>query len=171
MESQESTQPHRDSQVYDGTRGYSAPGASQDAAEAERDKGITNEIQRKVVELADERGHDGITVAEARVALGEHHGRVSSALTKMHIAGKLVALEERRGNAGVYVTPEHVGDREVRPYRRQKKEVTTYEIHVVLLKHSRIDGAYVSCACGWLPTREQPSHAFHVADQIHALIA
>ena len=99
-----------------GTRGSSGGGASADAARADLVSGLTNAAQKYVVIMAQQAGTRGITVAELREKTGGlHHGRVSSATTKMHIAGKLVRLAERRGNSHVYVAPEFVDDRDVRP--------------------------------------------------------
>lgn len=125
MESPGSTPSDPLDEIYGGTRGHSGSDASRDAAEADLTKGVTNVTQKYVLVLAQQMGARGITVAEAREKDGKlHHGRISSAITKQHIAGRLVALTERRGNCGVYVLPEHVNGREVRPYRRQKRKIT-----------------------------------------------
>lgn len=113
------------SESYGGTRGHSGGDASRDAAYADLAKGITSKVQRLVLILAAQAGERGITVADVREKNGTlHHGRVSSALTKMHIAGKLAALTERRGHQGIYVLPEHVGERDTRAYQRQRVRVT-----------------------------------------------
>lgn len=105
---------------YHDTRGYSEDGASQDAAIAERDSGKTSKIMEAILEEVALTKSVGLTSAELRrLHPMDHHGRLTSGLTKLHIAGKICALTERRGNCGVYVTPEHVQGRETRPYRRQ----------------------------------------------------
>ena len=129
MASQESTPESPDSLgselSYGGTRGYSGGGSSREAAYADLAKGITSKVQRLVLILAAQAGERGITVADVREKNGTlHHGRVSSALTKMHIAGRLAALTERRGHQGIYVLPEYANGREMRLYRRQRVRVT-----------------------------------------------
>lgn len=148
-----------------GTRGSSGPASSTDAARADLVQGITNATQRYVVIMAAQAGARGVTVAELREKSGSlHHGRISSAMTKQHIAGRLVALTERRGNAGVYVLPEHVGGREVRPYRQQNRRLTVDEVYGLLTEHQILNGiAHAECACGDVTVRNRTEHRQHVA--------
>lgn len=138
-----STQASHDnlgSDAYGGTRGYSGSTSSEDAAYADLTKGVTSKVQRYVLIIAEQSGERGVTVAELREQTGgTHHGRVSSALTKHHIAGRLIALTERRGNCGVYVRPDYVGDRETRPYRRAHR-LTKEEIADILYQHRPVWG-------------------------------
>lgn len=163
--------------AYHGTRGYTADNASKDAAEADAASGKTNELQDELCIYAKVCGSDGVTVHEARLASGEHHGRVSSALTKLHIAGRLVALRARRGNAGIYVHPDYVNGRETRPYRRQNQPLTVDEIADVLQAHHpkldytamRAPGS-VRCACGEASIASRAMHERHVAEAIAAAL-
>lgn len=127
---------------YGGTRGHSGGDASRDAALADLVNGVTNVTQRLVLIFAERAGAKGITVAEVRDKNGGlHHGRISSALTKQHIAGRLVALRERRGHSGIYVLPEHVNGREVRPYRRQNKRLDRDDLIEIILLEVRLTRA------------------------------
>lgn len=140
MEPAGPTTDHPDSlgsdRSYGGTRGYSGGSASADAAYADLVSGVTNAAQKLVLILAAQAGERGITAAEVREKTGGlHHGRVSSALTKQHIAGNLVALQERRNHSGIYVLREHVAGREVRPYQRQAVRVTEEMVEAGMRAH------------------------------------
>lgn len=153
-----------------GTRGSSGGGASADAALADLVKGVTNAAQKYVVIMAQQAGERGVTVAELREKTGSlHHGRVSSATTKMHIAGRLVALTERRGHAGVYVVPEYVNGREERPYRRQSARLTIEAVESLLSEHGLLrtqGGRQVQCSCGEDTVHSMHEHRRHVARKI-----
>jgi hypothetical protein len=167
MESQESTTQHHPSlgsESYHGTRGDSGSAASREAAQADYDNGVTNRLQLQILDAAIARGRRGVTAAEMREFTQEHHGRVSSAITKLHIAGKLVALTERRGHGGIYVTPEYVGGRETRPYKRQTKTVDAEAVVGVLLAHRRV--SWGLCVCGWERGDGDVSHVRHQAQMI-----
>ncbi len=159
---------------YHGTRGWAdGNDASREAAFADLTKGVTNKTQRLVLILAQQAGRRGVTVGEVREAKGAlHHGRMSSALTKQHIAGKLVALRERRGNQGVYVLPEFVDGRDVRPYRPQRKTPDTEVIVGVLLHHEYMTPTHSDpyCRCGeWVAPHTgpiTPAHRQHLAEMI-----
>lgn len=168
MESQESTTQHQaslGSESYHGTRGDSGSAASREAAQADYDNGVTNRLQLQILDAAIDRGRRGVTAAEMREFTQEHHGRVSSAITKLHIAGKLVALTERRGHGGIYVTPDNVGGRETRPYKRQTKMVDVEAVTGVLLQH-RYNPREGACYCGWRPRDGDLSHTRHQAQMI-----
>ena len=159
--------PYRDG----GTRGSSGGGASADAALADLVKGVTNAAQKYVVIMAQQAGERGVTVAELREKTGNlHHGRVSSATTKMHIAGKLVRLEQRRGNSHIYVTPEFVADRVERPYRRQNHYLTVEDVVAMLNEHGflRHPDGRAACECGEHTVRDRVAHRKHVARVIVA---
>lgn len=118
--------------IYHGTRGSVGVDTSQEAAIADYLSGVTNKTQRYVLIAAKQAGRRGITVADVREKTGGlHHGRMSSAVTKQHIAGNLVRLTERRGNAHVYVLPEFADGRELHPYRRQGRRFSQDDIDSV----------------------------------------
>ena len=157
-----------------GTRGSSGGGASADAALADLVKGVTNAAQKYVVIMAQQAGERGVTVAELRDKTGNlHHGRVSSATTKMHIAGKLVRLEQRRGHSHIYVTPEFVADRVERPYRQQNHRLTVEDVTTILNEHGylrhlgQLDGR-AACECGEVSIHSRADHRRHVARVIVA---
>lgn len=157
---------------YHGTRGHSGGDTSKDAAIAERDKGTTSEMMRRVKILVDAADFAGITSAELRAAMpGEHHGRITSALTKLHIAGEIVALTERRGNCGIYVMPGWVLRREVRPYRRQNVRLQVEDVQSLLLEH-RLGypiGRDLICVCRAWKGDSVLAHQKHLAEVIVAL--
>lgn len=148
---------------YHGTRGYSEPSASRDAAEAEAASGKTSAMMAIVLEEVRSFGAHGLTSAELRKRIaGEHHGRITSALTKLHIAGALAALRDRRDNCGVYVVPEYVLGRETRSYRRQMPKRSRGIIVEVLEGHRPWPTA---CGCGWRPGMGETVDE-HIADEI-----
>lgn len=171
MASTESTQQspddYHDDDTYHGTRGFSGSSTSEDAAYADLVKGVTNITQRLVLILAAQAGPKGITVRDVRDdKTSLHHGRISSALTKHHIAGRLVALYERRDHCGVYVLPEYVNERPSRPYHRQgRKPIDPEVIRGVLLDHRSTTLGH-SCACGWGAGPGDLSHPLHQAEKI-----
>lgn len=153
--------------TYHGTRGHSGSDSSRDAAYADLTTGVTNATQKYVLIMAAQAGERGITVAELREAKGGlHHGRISSAITKQHIAGKLVALTERRGHCGIYVLPEFVNERETRPYRRQNVRLQVDDVLALINQHRLMLGGM--CRCG-SPVPHTEAHRRHVAEQIVAL--
>lgn len=156
---------------YDGgTRGAHNVATSKEAADADLTNGVSSAAQRYVLVMAKQAGERGVTVAELREKSGSlHHGRVSSAVTKQHIAGRLVALTERRGNAGVYVLPEYANGREQRPYRRQSARLTIEAVENLLSEHGllrTLDGRQVQCSCGEDTVHSTHEHRRHVARKI-----
>lgn len=107
------------SAAYRGSTGSAGSATSAARAEREVEDGSAGRRQATILNLLAEAGPLGMTVVELRsprYGLG-HHGQVSSALTNLHIDGKVASLKyETRGRAGVYVLPEHVMSRIVRPY-------------------------------------------------------
>ena len=107
------------SAAYRGSTGSAGSATSAARAEREMEDGSAGRRQATILNLLAEAGPLGMTVVELRsprYGLG-HHGQVSSALTNLHIDGKVASLKyETRGRAGVYVLPEHVMSRIVRPY-------------------------------------------------------
>lgn len=63
-----------------------------------------------LAEVADS-GFVGATWAEVAAARGWHHGQATSALSHLHHKGLISRLDETRNRSGIYVLPEHVGDR------------------------------------------------------------
>lgn len=121
---------------YAGTSGNVNVDTSRDATIHADMSGITSTAQKYVLIVAGMMKGKGVTVAELRERNGKvHHGRVSAALTNLHIAGRLVALRERRGHCGIYVLPEYAGDRERRAYRPNRRPVDAEIIVGVLLDH------------------------------------
>lgn len=159
--------------AYAGTSGNVNVDTSRDATIHADMEGITNKAQRYVLSIAEMMKEKGVTVSELRERDGSlHHGRVSAALTNLHIAGRLVALKERRGHCGVYVLPECAGERERRVYRPNRKAIDPEVVVGVLLQHEYITPSYVEpfCRCGWVAPDTirpiAPQHRAHLAQQI-----
>lgn len=129
-------------------------------------EGVTSMAQRLTLILAGQQGAHGITIAELRESKGAlHHGKMSSALTTLHMTGHLAALKARRGRCGIYVLPEFANGRETRAYKPNRKPINPEVIRGILLHHIA-DVDPVVCYCGWMPTLQQSSHSLHVAEQI-----
>jgi hypothetical protein len=190
MESQESTPHHPNSPdtsrsddtseasapepslEYNGTAGYnSASDTSRDAAYDDLVTGVTAKAQRLTLILALQQREHGITIAELREAKGSlHHGKMSSALTNLHKAGRLARLAERRGRCHVYVLPEFVDERETQAFRPNRPQIDRNELANEIGRHSlylslRGPGGY--CKCG-APMVQGTSFNQHVADVIVA---
>lgn len=102
---------------YAGTSGHSGSSTSRERAERRDASGLTSATQKAVLEMARQGGANGVTVAEAREHLGQHHGTVSGALSVLHMDGILERITERRNRCQVYVVPESVLGRETVPHR------------------------------------------------------
>ena len=77
---------------------------------------VRGAVQGHVLTLVRDAGYQGLTVAEARIGSpGLHHGSVSSALTNLHRAGRIVRLADVRYGCKVYVVPSQVYNRRVEP--------------------------------------------------------
>lgn len=151
---------------YNGTSGHQAADTSRDAVRADDESGRTNELQQYILHLARVRREVGVTVKEVRDRMADaHHGKVSSALTNLHKAGHLAALRERRTHCGVYVLPEHVGDREVRPFRPNRPQIDHADMVTLLQGHTSVGGW--QCRCG-VYTHSSAGHRDHVAEVIIA---
>ena len=106
---------------YSTVGGYgkeSLPGhsGSETSEEAARRPGVgkkTMEVHR----LLEAAGREGLIALEAGALAGLSHGAVSGALSRLHRAGLVERLTERRGRQQVYVAPEYVDGRETAPYR------------------------------------------------------
>jgi len=63
------------------------------------------------------RGIQGMTVAELRdIATDHHHGTLSGSLSNLHRDGELALLNDKRNRCRIYVLPEFVNGRDVRPH-------------------------------------------------------
>lgn len=108
--------------------------------------------QRLVLILVAQRREEGMTVKEFRDKEKFHHGTASSLFTTLHMRGLLVALQEARNGATVYVLPEYVNGRETRSYRRLARKGLKADIAAVLGEHQfdpELQGAPWLCTCGW----------------------
>lgn len=140
---------------YGGTSGWSGSETSQARASQEDHDGTTSERQRDVLVVLGARGYWGVTVSELREHTNWHHGKASSALTALHIGGKIARLTEVRNRCKVYVLPQHVGDREVEQPRRNRSAA-----EVLSEVEERLTSA--SMPGGFLLTEEIP----HIIQQI-----
>lgn len=102
---------------------------------------VTSKRANYWLQTIDALGRDGITVKDVRDSPDPalHHGSASGMLSDLHKVGALARLKKKGGINGrfaVYVTPNHVGDRETVPFqpRVSKKE------WLRLVKEARQDG-------------------------------
>lgn len=58
----------------------------------------------------------GLTCAEVERILRIGHGAASGALTRLHRAGRIVRLVERRDGQQIYLTPDRLVEQDVAPY-------------------------------------------------------
>jgi hypothetical protein len=109
--------PTKASTPYAGTAGFVPVITSRDAAYHSAASGTLATRQRRIFQILGERGTVGATSAEIETLTGDHHGKVSSALSSMHKDGAIVALKNvKRNHCGVYVLPEHVNGQPVREF-------------------------------------------------------
>lgn len=102
---------------YAGTPGFSPAATSRQAAERSVASGTASARQALIVGMLREAGDLGLTSAEIEKRTGLGHGPVSGALSSMHKEGVITALKVvRRNGCGVYVMPENVRGRIVRPF-------------------------------------------------------
>lgn len=74
-------------------------------------------LSAQVRALVAARGIEGLTVAELReAATDHHHGTLSGCLSNLHRDGELALLNDKRKRCRIYVLPECVNGREVRPH-------------------------------------------------------
>ena len=91
---------------YAGTSGYAQGSPTSEAADRAADRsGKTADQQAKVLALAEFATRRGITVRDVRETVVAHHGSASRALSTLHLAGRLVRLEEQRDRCAIYVLP------------------------------------------------------------------
>jgi len=73
----------------------------------------TNAVVLALVRAAERRG---LTSVEASHALAMHHGITSGALSRLHEAGAVALLTERRGTHRTYVLPGFIDGRATAPH-------------------------------------------------------
>lgn len=104
-----------DGEYADGTPGWSGSSTSREASTHPRVAPTQDRVHNVVIDAAEL----GTTQSEASALLNLGHGTVSGALTRLHRAGKITRLTERRNKQQVYILPEHVNGRQKAPYRPQ----------------------------------------------------
>lgn len=108
----------------DATTGYSGTDTSEARARGMRRSGKAQRVQDEVLREVAKKQASGLTIAELRETLPEHHhGTLSGALSNLHKAGRLMMLDYKRNKAHVYVTPMNVYGRNVRAFGRAAKTV------------------------------------------------
>ncbi len=103
--------------AYAGGTGHNETETSIDA-EPWRNE-ITDKFQIAAMEHLKRRRVKGATSEEVGRWLGEEKGRLGTALTNLHIGGKVERLRSRRNNHYVYVLPHFVLGRRIKPYMPQ----------------------------------------------------
>lgn len=148
--------------------------------------------QKLVLILVAQRREEGMTVKEFRDKEKFHHGTASSLFTTLHMRGLLVALQEARNGATVYVVPEFVNGRETRSYRRLARKGLKADIAAVIEQHRMTTEyagnghtepreAWATCSCGahlweWQefynenPIEPEDAHRDHLAEEIARIL-
>lgn len=83
-------------------------------------------LQKRVVALIDRTGHTGLTIAELRERLSEHHhGTLSGVLSILHRDNQIARLAEKREGCKIYVHPDFLDGRSAEAQGRgvSKEEV------------------------------------------------
>ena len=124
---------------YAGTSGWSGSTTSRDRAIQDDTSGVTSERQLKVLELLEDAGAEGLTWADISDLTGEHHGKVSNALSVLHMERYISRLTERRGKSQIYVRHHYVLGRETAPHKQHTKQETENEWLTELLDHIEND--------------------------------
>lgn len=157
---------------YRGGSGHVAVDTSVERQQRQDADGSTAATQAFVVGQVADAGDTGLTVGELReIGFGRfHHGRISGALSDLHKAGRLAALTERRGRAHVYVLPEHVEGREVRPFRGNRPKIDRADLLAVMTTHRMVPNPSShlgwSCLQGDWKGPLTGGHTEHLADVI-----
>jgi hypothetical protein len=103
--------------------GWSGSEASKERAHREDANGTTEDRQQRILGQVGHWGQQGRTVKELRDRYPDmHHGQISSALTGLHKAGKILRLAEKRDRCSVYVHPSFLLGREVVPPGRNRRQ-------------------------------------------------
>jgi len=105
--------------------GWSGSETSADRAHIEDSTGVTAQRQRETVRLVRWKGKEGLTWLQLAQITGMHHGSASGALSRLHRAGQIARLTEKRGRSAIYVLPEHVQGRETSAQGRQRQAPDT----------------------------------------------
>jgi hypothetical protein len=106
--------------------GWAGSDTSHDRAARDDASGRTADRQWTVLRLVDNAGYAGATVKDLRgllEPLGWHHGQVSSALTLLHMAGRIHRLTVKRDRCHPYVSERLVMGRDTQPPGRTRTGV------------------------------------------------
>lgn len=86
-------------------------------------------------------GYRGLTWKEVAAITGEHHGKVSGALSALHAEHRVARLRSKRDGCAVYVHPEMVGHRPLAPIRARvdwKERATRAEAVLDAVREGRV---------------------------------
>lgn len=97
---------------YPNSIGHSGSETSEEAS-----KRVTGKRSQQVHTLVANSKHRGLTVNEVQQALRIGHGSASGALTRLHRAGYIVRLTQKRNGQQVYMAEAFSAGREQSPYR------------------------------------------------------
>jgi len=93
--------------------GWSGSDTSRKRAERRDRDGSTKTLQSTLLALVADSGPYGLTVAEARDLMPEHHhGSISGALSNLHKAARIARLAVERDGCQTYVLPDMTNGRE-----------------------------------------------------------
>lgn len=102
---------------YGGTSGSSGSETSDERAADMDVDGRIKERDKRTWDIVWGTGDIGLTWRELADQTGMHHGEASGSLSRLHLAGHLARLTERRDRCQVYVHPKMVKGRDTSEYR------------------------------------------------------
>jgi hypothetical protein len=124
---------------YAGTSGWSGSTTSRDRAIQDDTSGVTSERQLKVLQMLEDAGAEGLTWGDISEITGDHHGKVSNALSVLHMERYISRLTERRGKSQIYVRHHYVNRRGTAPHKQHTRQETESEWLAELLDHIEND--------------------------------
>lgn len=114
--------------------------------------------QRRVYEAVYAHGKAGATSTEAAQRTRLTHGATSAALTRLHRAGHLARLTERRNGSTVYVIPDWTAGRPVAPASTPRTRRLTPQQALVAARATACHHHQVSVALPGLKTDDHGTH-------------
>lgn len=108
---------------YNGSSG--GPGASDEVTRYLDEHGVTAKSQKAVYATVAYWREFGATSLEIEEHLNQGHGRISGALSILHMKGHLSLLSLRRQRYRIYILPQFVGDRDTITHKANSKTSET----------------------------------------------
>jgi hypothetical protein len=119
-----------DFNTYNGTAGYVNRPASKDRALRQRETKVLSDQAKKVLDMLNYAGRDGMTWRELGDALDLHHGQISGLLSNMHQKAMIFSLAQIRDRCHPYIHKDYRSyykDKEVYDQPARTSKVTNRE--------------------------------------------